>query len=373
MHCETYEKSYLTKPSARLCLACAEPVKYSLDVDFVLPPFEPHPLLKNGHAMTIVSAFVPRRFAIPPAEARLFQVDPESRVLAHCHWQPGKRKDAPVIIIVHGLEGSSDGNYVRGIAEKAFHRGFHVVRVNQRNCGGTEALTPTLYNSGMSADYRAVFEELSNSDGFEQIFFAGYSMGGNLVTKMAGEFGAAVPKALCGVCSVCPALDLAACADALERTENYLYQRRFVSGLMSRYARKHELFPERYPIRGLPQVRTVRQFDDVITAPQFGYRDAQGYYENVGAKRVAAQVRVPMLIITAQDDPFVAYASFLAAGVSENPAIQFVAPQHGGHCGFISKHSGPERFWAEQRIVDFCSSIAARERSPGGPPVALRN
>jgi len=334
-------------------------VKYSLSVEFLIPPFEPHPLLKNGHAMTMVSAFVPRRFDIPPAEARLFQVDPESRLLAHCHWQPGKRKHAPLIVIVHGLEGSSDGNYVRGIAEKAFHRGFHVVRINQRNCGGTEALTPTLYNSGMSRDYRSVFEELSNVDGFEQIFFAGYSMGGNLVTKMAGEFDAAVPKALRGVCAVCPALDLAACADALERVDNYVYQRRFVTGLMSRYARKHKMLPGRYPIAGLGPVRTVRQFDDVITAPQFGYHDAQDYYENVGAKRVAAQIRVPMLMITAQDDPFVPYASFLAAKISENPAIQFVAPQHGGHCGFISKHPGGERFWAEQRIVEFCVSLSS--------------
>ena len=308
--------------------------------------------------MTIVSAFVSRRFDIPPAEARLFQVDPESQLLAHCHWQPGKRKDAPVIVIVHGLEGSSDANYVRGIAEKAFHRGFHVVRMNQRNCGGTEAMTPTLYNSGMSADYRAVLEELSNGDGFEQIFFAGYSMGGNLVTKMAGEFGAAVPKALRGVCSVCPALDLAACADALDLAENYLYQRRFVKGLMSRYARKHKMLPERYPMKGLGPVRTVRQFDGVITAPQFGYRDAQDYYDHVGAKRVAAQIRVPTLMITAQDDPFVPYASFLAAKISENSAIQFVAPRHGGHCGFISKYSGSERFWAEQRIVDFCAALS---------------
>jgi predicted alpha/beta-fold hydrolase len=338
---------------------CISFVKYSLSVEFRIPPFEPHPLLTNSHAMTIVSALVPRRFDIPSAETRLFQVDPESRLLAHCHWQPGKRKDAPVIVIVHGLEGSSDGNYVRGIAEKAFHRGFHVVRMNQRNCGGTEALTPTLYNSGMSADYRAVFEELSTVDGFEQIFFAGYSMGGNLVTKMAGEFGAAVPKALRGVCAVCPALDLAACADALERVDNYVYQRRFVKGLMSRYARKHKMLPERYPIVGLGPVRTVRQFDEVITAPQFGYRDAQDYYDNVGAKRVAAQIRVPMLIITAQNDPFVPYASFLAAKINDNPAIQFVAPQHGGHCGFISKHSGTERFWAEQGIVDFCAALSA--------------
>jgi uncharacterized protein len=230
--------------------------------------------------------------------------------------------------------------------------------LNQRNCGGTEALTPTLYNSGMSGDYRAVFEELSNRDGFEQIFFAGYSMGGNLVTKMAGEFGAAVPKALRGVCVVCPALDLAASADALERTDNYFYQRHFVTSLMARYSRKQKLFPERYKRNGLGPVRTVREFDDIITAPAFGYRDAQDYYDHVGAKRVAADVRVPLLMITAQDDPFVPYAAFLAARIADNPAIRFVTPQHGGHCGFISKHPGVERFWAEQRIVDFCAALS---------------
>jgi predicted alpha/beta-fold hydrolase len=342
----------------RLRLVPTSLVKYSLCVNKPIPPFDPHPLLKNGHAMTIVSAFVPRHFEIPPVEPRLFQVDPESRLLAHCHWQPGKRKDAPVLVIVHGLEGSSDGNYMLGIAEKAAHRGFHVVRMNQRNCGGTEELTPTLYNSGMSADYRAVFEELSHGDSFEQIFFAGYSMGGNLVTKMAGEFGVAVPKALRGVCAVCPALDLAACADALERWDNYFYQRHFVKGLMARYARKHKMLPQRYPLAGLPPVRTVRQFDDVITAPHFAYRDAQDYYDHVGAKRVAAQIRVPTLMITAQDDPFVPYASFLAARIAENPAIQFFAPKHGGHCGFISNYPGPERFWAEQRIVEFCASLS---------------
>src|SRR5438874_10874095 len=187
--------------------------------------------------MTIASAFVPRRFDTPPAEPRLFQVDPGSHLLAHCHWQPGKRKDAPVIVIVHGLEGSSDGNYVRGIAEKAAHRGFHVVRMNQRTCGGTEALTPTLYNSGMSGDYRAVFEELSEGEGFEQVFFAGYSMGGNLVAKMAGELAAAAPPALRAVCAVCPAIDLATCADAPERWHSYPYQRQFVSSCMSHYSR----------------------------------------------------------------------------------------------------------------------------------------
>src|SRR5256885_12070208 len=149
--------------------------------------FQPHPLLKNGHLMTIASAWWARTFALPAAEERLFAVDAESKILGHCHWQPGKRRDAPVIALVHGLEGSSDSNYMRGIAEKAWAAEFHVVRLNQRNCGGTELLTPTLSNSGMGGDYCAVMAEFAKGDGFDQIFFAGYSMGRNLLTKMPGE------------------------------------------------------------------------------------------------------------------------------------------------------------------------------------------
>jgi predicted alpha/beta-fold hydrolase len=320
-------------------------------------PFRPHPLLKNGHTMTIVAAFLRRRFDLLPAEERCFQVDQDSKILGHCHWQKGADRDAPVLVLVHGLEGSSASNYMLGIAEKAWQRGFHVIRLNQRNCGGTELLTPTLYNSGMSSDYCAVFEELSSGDGFSRIFFAGYSMGGNLVTKMAGEFGDAVPKALAGVAAVCPSINLGACADELERRNNYFYQRHFVAGLMSRYERKVELFPQRYSPDGFGRIRTVRQFDDAITAPHFGYRDAQEYYEAAGAKCVIDKIRLPMLLITAQDDPFVPFEATRASGVEKNPAIVFKAPEHGGHCGFISEESGSERFWAEQRVVEFCAGL----------------
>src|SRR6266481_5976974 len=322
--------------------------------------FVPHALLKNGHAMTIAAAFWLRWFALPRAEVRHFQVDANSQLLGHCHWQPGKDRGAPVLVIVHGLEGSSDSSYMLGIAEKAWQRGFHVVRMNQRNCGGTERLTPTLYNSGMSADYRAAFDELSGGDGFSRIFFAGYSMGGNLVTKMAGEFGEAVPAALRAVAAVCPAINLGACADELERRNNYFYQRHFVTGLMSRYARKVELFPQRYSRDGFGPIRTVRQFDDAITAPHFGYRDAQEYYEAAGAKCVIDKIRLPLLLIAAQDDPFVPFEATRTSGVEKNPAIVFKAPEHGGHCGFISDESGRERFWAEQRVVEFCAGLAAR-------------
>jgi predicted alpha/beta-fold hydrolase len=337
-----------------------------------LKRFEPHGWLRNGHLQTIAGSFLRRKFALPAGGERLFRVDPETQLKGICHWQgrsagasqtrgghakdwpveEERPRDLPIIVIVHGLEGSSDSNYVWGIAEKAWTRGFHSVRMNQRNCGDTERLTPTLYNSGLSGDYRAVLEELI-ADGFTQIFFAGYSMGGNLVTKMAGEWGGAPPAELRGVCAVCPAMDLSACADALEETENYLYQRHFVKGLMNRYQRKAELFPERYSRNGFGPIRTVREFDDAITAPNFGYKDAEDYYEHAGAKRVIGQVSVPMLMITAKDDPFVPYESFLRAGVDRNPQVRFVAPEHGGHCGFISRWAGAERFWAEERVVEF--------------------
>jgi uncharacterized protein len=312
--------------------------------------------------MTIAAVYWPRRFALPRAEERLFGVDAWSQILGACHWQPGARADAPCIVIVHGLEGSADSGYARGIGEKAYALGHHVVRLNQRNCGGTEKLTPTLYNSGMSGDYRAVLEELAGVDGVREVFFVGYSMGGNLVLKMAGEFAAAPPTELRGVCGVCPALDLAACADALERRDNYLYERHFVGGLMSRYRRKRELFPDRYPVVTRP-IRTVREFDDAITAPSAGYRDAEDYYERASAKNVVAQIHVPTLVITAEDDPFVPYVSFLAAGVEKLEWVRFAAPLHGGHCAFISRHSGAERFWAEQRVVQFCEAVRKGPRS----------
>ncbi len=319
--------------------------------------FAPHVWLRSGHAQTIGSAFAPRTFRLPVGEERLFRADEETQLKGVFHWPAEKRKDLPVIVIVHGLEGSCDSNYARGIADKAWARGFASVRLNQRNCGGTERLTPTLYNSGLSGDYRAVLAELIE-EGFEEIFFVGYSMGGNLVTKMAGELGEAAPKQLRGIAAVCPALDLSACADALEEKQNYLYQWHFVRGLLERYQRKAQLFPERYKRTGFGPIRTVREFDDAITAPCFGFRDAEEYYQSAGAKKVIGNVAVPLLLLTAQDDPFVPYVSFLAAGVEKNPMVQFVAPEHGGHCGFVSRFRGEERFWAEERIVEFVEEIA---------------
>lgn len=317
-------------------------------------PFEPHRSLRNKHIMTVAAAFWRRNFPhLPRGNERFFEVEPGTKLLGHCHWQNNPKKH-PTIVQVHGLEGSSDSSYMLGIAEKAYQAGFNAVRLNQRNCGGSEKLTATLYNSGLSGDYRAVLYELIDHDALRNIFFCGYSMGGNLVLKMAGELGDRAPSQLRGIAAVCPSLDLAACADALELASNFIYQRRFVRGLKRRYRRKAQQLPETYSLNGLPPIRSLRQFDDVITAPRSGYRDAVDYYDRASALRVAGQIRVPTLIITANDDPFVPVESFSDPAITGNPHIQLVSTEHGGHCAFVSSASEPERFWAEARVVEFC-------------------
>ena len=319
--------------------------------------FVPLRAVRNAHLMTIAASVWPRRFpGLPKSVARLFESEPGTQLLGECHWQANPREH-PTLIVLHGLEGSSDSGYMYGTAEKAYLAGFNAVRLNQRNCGGTEKLTPTLYHSGLSSDIRAVIAELIERDGLPEIFAAGYSMGGNLVLKMAGEFGASAPAALRAIVAVAPALDLASCADALVEPRNFIYERHFVKSLKSHMRYKASLFPEQYRLQELPgfrRIATVRDFDDVVTARFCGFEDASDYYARSSARHVAAQIRRPTLILIAQDDPFVPFAPFRDAEISGNPFITLVAPEHGGHCAFISREAEPNRFWAEAKIVDYC-------------------
>ncbi|HEY4741024.1 MAG TPA: alpha/beta fold hydrolase [Candidatus Acidoferrales bacterium] len=316
--------------------------------------FQPAFLLRNPHLMTMAGAFWRRSFPfLPAAEPREFETEPGTRVLAKCHWQTEPRRHS-TIALLHGLEGSSESGYMRGIAEKAFREGFNVIRVNQRNCGGTDHLTPSLYNSGLSNDMRAIVAELIAQDKLPEIFVVGFSMGGNLVLKMAGEMADSAPPELRGVIAVCPAANLAACADALNERQNIIYQRHFVRSLKKHTRFKAGLFPERYPLNGLDGVRTVREFDDAITAKFCGYRDADDYYYRASALRVADAIRVPTIIISAQDDPIVPIQTLRDVTLTSNRHITIVTPQYGGHGGFISRESGDERFWVEARIVEYC-------------------
>jgi len=315
--------------------------------------------LTNGHLMTVYCWGKPRAFpALPPPTERYFEIEPATRVLAHCHWQRDPAAH-PALIALHGLEGSSAAHYMRGIAAKAHGRGFNVVLLNQRNCGGTEALSHGLYHSGLTADAAHVIAELRR-EGINRVVVAGYSLGGNLALKLAGDYGGAPPPSLKGVCAISPVIELAACVNALERRANFVYQWNFVRGLKARMRRKAAAHPGRFSLERLPLVRTVRQFDEYFTAPHFGFQDADDYYFRASAMRVVDRIRIPALVITAEDDPFVPVEIFRDAQLRRNPHINVVVTRHGGHCGFVSNANGSDDgYWAERRLVEFAETLTA--------------
>lgn len=327
-------------------------------------PYIFRPRLRSGHLMTVLTWGWPRRFpGLPAPVARLFAVAPGVRVLAHCHWHAEPRHH-PTLLLLHGLEGSSQAHYMRGIAHKGFRAGFNIVRLNQRNCGGTEHLADTLYHSGLTDDPLAVLRELISADGLRSVAVAGYSLGGNLALKLAGELGDAAPPELHAVTAVSPTMDLERCVRALERPSNAVYQWNFVRNLKARMRRKARHFPDRFSVEPLRRIRTVRQFDEAYTAPHFGFRDAGDYYHRASALHVADRVRVPTLILASADDPFVPADPFSDPAVTGNPAITVRVSAHGGHCAFLgARSSADDGYWAERAVVHF----AARHcRAPGG-------
>jgi predicted alpha/beta-fold hydrolase len=323
--------------------------------------------------MTLYGWGNPRYFPrLPRPVRRWFEVAATARVAADCHWQDEPWRH-PTLLALHGLNGSSDAHYMRGLASKAFARGLNVVRLNQRNCGGTEDLASGLFHSGLTTDAARVIDELTHVDGLPAIGVAGYSLGGNLALKLAGEYGAHPPRELVAVAAVSPIIEIEECTRALERRENFIYEWNFVRDLKKRMRTKARLQPGAFDLSALSAIKTVREFDERITAPHFGFRSASDYYHRASAMRVVDRIRVPALVITSEDDPFVPVEPFRDPKVTGNPHIELHVCRHGGHCGFVGERRGEDDgYWAEDKIVDFVQSKVVSQPSHVEPLVERR-
>ena len=327
--------------------------------DFATKPFVPHRIFKQGDAQTIGAHFWPGRWRARDRtgdEERLFQVEPGSQILARCRWQPN-RAAHPTLALWHGMEGSSASGYMLITADKAFRAGFNVIRVNFRNCGNTEHLSPKLYHGGLTSDPKAVIDELIAGDGLSHIAIAGFSLGGNMVLKLAGEYGENPPREIKAVCAISPSIDMRAGSELLMKRRNWIYQQDFLRRLRQRIRIKARLFPDAYDATGLGGVRTIKQFDDRYVAPAFGFASADDYYAKASSFPYISRIRVPTLIIHAEDDPFVPFAPLRDPLVTSNPYVLLIATERGGHVAFLSASSGEDRFWAENRLVEFCEMV----------------
>jgi hypothetical protein len=325
--------------------------------------FLPRRFLRNGHLQTVAGNYLSRVNNLPAPEAQLVEVSPAtvnqiaSQVLCQSHWQAEEvRAMRPTAIIVHGLEGSSDSQYVVGNSNKLWRAGCNVVRMNMRNCGGTEALSPTLYHSGLSNDVLAVMNFFVAKHGLQSMSLIGYSMGGNLVLKLAGELGTAAPAVLHSVIGVSPAVDLQPSADALHLPQNRLYEIKFLRALLRRFRRKAVLFPRAYDRNRAVGIRSLREFDDRVTALYSGFSGADDYYNRAAAANVLDRIAVPALILHALDDPFVRLTAETREKIHANSNVTLIESEHGGHCAFLAQPdetSGYDGYWAEHTLLRF--------------------
>jgi|ERR1700722_1325834 uncharacterized protein len=323
------------------------------------PPFRPRRWLRGGHVQTIASFLLRRKIPLPDAEERLVEVAPGIQVRCWCHWQKREedRRAALTLIVVHGLEGSTESLYMLSVARHALALGMNAVLMNQRNCGGMDGHAPTLYNSGLSGDVAAVARHVVERDGISRFALIGFSMGGNLVLKLAGEWGNAGPAEFRSVAAVCPAIDLAASADALHERSNRLYEYYFLLQLFRRLRLKAKLFPKTFDPSRLRGVSSLRLFDDRITAHYCGYAGAADYYKRAAAANVVDRIAVPALIIHAANDPFIRVRPETRARIAENPNITYIETADGGHCAFLGERNGSgsrdDSSWAEKEVVEF--------------------
>lgn len=286
----------------------------------------------------------------------MFDVAPDTRVRADCHWQRDRRA-CPTVLLLHGLEGSSSAHYICGMADKAWHRGCNVVRLNQRNCGGTEHLSRGLYHSGLTADPLAVLRELRDSDGLTMFGVAGYSMGGNIAMKLAGELAGGEMPEVRAFAAVSPVIELGLCVASIERPQNRIYEWNFCRNLQMRMRRKARTFPDAFDLRGLWAVWSIREFDRRYTAPYHGFASAEDYYYRAAAMRVIEHVNRPAFILSAADDPFVPPGIFDVPPVRQNPHITTLITPHGGHCGFVETPREDDGYYAERMAVEFVTKV----------------
>jgi hypothetical protein len=318
--------------------------------------------------MTILPALQGNEKSFDQGTAQLVDVSPDSKILVYIH-RVENSANAPTMVLVHGLEGSSNSPYMVNLTRKSMCNGFNVVRMNMRNCGNTLNLTPTLYNAGLSGDVLALVEFLARETELRNFFVSGYSLGGNVVLKLAGELGDNGPAKLRGVCAVSPSIDLSKSIDSIETGLNRFYELRFLLALKRKIRQKSKLYPDRFDVSILQKVKGMRDFDDLLTAPDGGYMGGQHYYREASAIKVLNQIRIPALIIAAKDDPIVPFSSF--DSVRENSTyIKLLSPAHGGHGGFIQDKNevhpllkGNDRLWAENRILEFCLRVCEETKA----------
>ncbi len=326
-----------------------------------MSPFQP--LFRNPHLATLAGNFWPRKFDSHVYDLLRVEYETEPGVCILVEENRPRGSSRGEVVLQHGLEGSSRSGYLVSLAHTLCLQGFTVHRVNMRGCGGSEPLSASLYHSGLTHDLRFLLHHLKAA-GRGPRFLCGFSLGGNVVLKLGGELGAEPGDLLQGLAAVSTPIDLAACVRALAKPANWIYEQKFVRSLKARYLRRHSSFPGLFPLDGLEKVRTIYEFDDLVTARAFGFGSADNYYRTQSSWQFIAGIRVPALLIQSMDDPLIPFEIYRTPAVASNPVVELRAVPHGGHLGFLTRSK--DRFWLDVVLNEWISA-RARNKAPLEP------
>lgn len=280
-------------------------------------------------------------------EHRLIRTDPDTQVLVQT--QHPATRPLGHIVLVHGLEGGGDAGYIRSMAWDVLNAGFIAHRFHMRTCGGTEQLCKTLYHAGLTSDLRVFLEELRAAGDGLPVFLVGFSLGGNVSLKLAGELGHT--DLLQAVCAISTPIDLAAGVRRIGKLDNRVYERRFLKRM-----RKRLFATGRFTHEQL-SARSIYEMDDRLTAPSFGFNGADHYYATQSAQGYLHAIRVPTLLMQAKDDTFIPFDIFSHPAIEANPAIRLLVTQYGGHLGFLARRT--PRFWMDEVVISFLHGLNA--------------
>ncbi len=321
--------------------------------------FRPLPLLGNAHVQTLLGSLVSwHRFRFP-TRARTVVLADGDRLMLHDSVPPGWMTGERVALLVHGLGGSHRSGYMKRTATLLLRHGLRVVRMDLRGCGAGMELARRPYHGGCSEDVRAAVAEIRRWAPGSPVTLVGFSLGGNIVLKLAGEAAERPVPGLERVAALAPPVDLPRCAALLSHPRNRLYELYFLRSLIGQVRQRQRLFPEEQDIR-FPRRMTMRIFDDLYTAPRCGFEGALHYYRTAAALPVVGRIAVPALILVARDDPFIAVDS-----IERLPApahMRIAVTPRGGHLGHLGWNGAGGVRWAEHRIAEWVLRPAAAVR-----------
>lgn len=321
-----------------------------------LIPFAADPWLKSGHAQTLYGALGWKPAVPAPGHALKIAVDAENALL--CYHHQARTNNPACLVLLHGLEASADAPYMVSSAHKALSVGLDVLRVNLRGCGNSHHLSRTSYHGGLSGDIEAILRFLHQHFGYRQLMIAGFSLGAHLALKLAGQLAAQAPEYLKGIVAISPPLKLGITSEGLLHPSRRLYERYFFKSMIQTHYQRRRLWPEYASLEPLKKVHNMYDFDEYITAPGFGYKDAQDYYTQNSAIQWLHQIQVPTQIIFAIDDPIIPFAMHQQAMETPHPYVHWLLSAEGGHVGFFNSKllslQDRDRLWAENRMIDAC-------------------